>query len=362
MRNLLLINILLLCIVLYAGLTPFHAPRNQVTWSAGMNGLQFGNHATIIAERFLPPSGPGVDGHSLEIWIQPDQPADSGTVLAFYDPKEPRGFGLHQSVNDLELRVEPWLAWRPAKISTMFVDNAVRDGAASLWAVSSGPSGTAIYRDGVKLQESRAFIVSGREFSGQLILGTTPTSNDSWSGGLRGLAIYYRQLTAGQIARHAQSWTRSGTPEISADEGCVALYLFDEHAGGVVHNKAAFGSDLRIPANYVLVNPTVLDPVWRAFNWSWGFWQDTLINIFGFVPVGFFLCAYFSARRAGWPALTASILGCGISLLIELAQVFLPTRDSSMSDLLTNTAGSIIGAVLYRGKAAQAVERRIAGG
>ncbi len=368
MRTLLLINLILLCIVLYAGLTPFHAPRNDVAWASNSNGVQFGDHGVIVSVEPVE-SGPGVDGHSLEIWMQPGQPPDSGTLLAFYDPKEARGFGLHQSVSDLELRVEPWLAWRPAKISTMYVDNALRDGSARLWTVSLGPSGATIYRDGVKLQESRSFIVSDREFSGQLVLGTTPTSNDSWSGILRGLAIYSRQLTADQIARHTESWTRTGAPQISGDDACIALYLFDERAGTVVHNvvhnlfhnRVASGTDLRIPANYMLVNATVLDPVWRAFNWSWGFWQDTLINIFGFVPVGFFLCAYFAARGVGRPALTASAVGCAISLFIELVQVFLPTRDSSMSDLITNTLGSLIGAFFYLGKACRFVARRIPG-
>ena len=358
-RKLFLINLFLLCIVLYAGLTPFHAPRNDVIWDSRTNGLRFGEHATIFSAESFPP-GPGIAGHSVEIWMRPGEPADDNTFLAFYDPKQARGFGLHQSVSDLELRVEPWSAWRPSNISRLYVDNAFQDGETHFWAVSSGASGTILYRDGVRIKESRAFTTSALEFSGLLVIGGSPTANNSWSGNLLGLAIYNRALTSEEVRHHAGTWIQKRNPEISLDDACVALYLFNEHAGNVVHNQIHSGPDLLIPAKYTLVNATVLDPVWRAFNWSWGYWQDALINVIGLIPVGFFLCAYLSANGLRNPVLTASVIGCGISLFIELVQVFLPTRDSSMSDLINNTAGSVLGACLYAGRFGQALERRIA--
>jgi VanZ family protein len=42
------------------------------------------------------------------------------------------------------------------------------------------------------------------------------------------------------------------------------------------------------------------------------------------------------------------LTGAGISLLIELLQVYLPTRDSSLTDLGNNTLGTYIGAWLCR--------------
>jgi len=44
--------------------------------------------------------------------------------------------------------------------------------------------------------------------------------------------------------------------------------------------------------------------------------------------------------------LLAVVVGFGLSLAIELTQVWLPGRDSSLSDLIANTVGTAIGGVL----------------
>jgi hypothetical protein len=354
-----LISFLILCGILYAGLTPFHAPANQIDWVSNANALRFGRFGTILSSDAFPPGSSG-EGNTLEIWMQPAKVNDGDWVAGFYDPKQPRGFALHQSVSDLELRIETSVAWRRAKVSQMYLDDAFRDGAARFWTVASNPSGTSIYRDGAKVKQSSAFVISNREFSGQLILGTSPIFNEAWPGQIRGLAIYHRALTDARIARHFETWTRSGKPELLDEDAGVALYLFDERAGKVVHNQIAARNQLLIPEKYLIVNQTVLDPLWRAFEWSWGFWQDTVINICGFIPVGFFFTAYLSSRGFRRPAMIAILLASAISVFIELSQVFLPTRDSSMSDLITNISGSVIGAALYLGRAGRIMDSLLA--
>jgi hypothetical protein len=354
------ISLLLLSGILYAGLKPFHSPANEVTWVAKANALRFGEYGTILSSGSFPPIASGGADHSLEIWMKPGLAEDSNTFLAFYSPGEPRQLSLHQADRDLELRIESSAAWRHEKAARINIDDAFRDRKSAFWAVTSGPSGTAIYRDDARVKESSGLRISGREFSGRLIIGSSPIFNENWSGVLRGLAIYNRALTAAQISRHYQTWMKGAGPDIGADDACIALYLFDEHSGRIVHNKVGLGNDLYIPAKYMILDQTLLDPVWRAFNWSRGFWKDALINVGGFIPVGFFFCAYLTARGFRRPALTASALGGAISLFIELVQSRLPTRDSSMSDVITNIAGSIIGASLYRGTVARILDSCIA--
>jgi len=95
---------------------------------------------------------------------------------------------------------------------------------------------------------------------------------------------------------------------------------------------------------------------WDEFQPSWSYWKNVMINIGGFVPLGFFFCAYLvSVRRMNRAVLATIVLGGVVSLTIEVLQAFLPTRDSGMTDLITNTLGTVIGTALYSSKSVQAI-------
>jgi VanZ family protein len=56
-----------------------------------------------------------------------------------------------------------------------------------------------------------------------------------------------------------------------------------------------------------------------------------------------------NAGRKGAVAMGITLLlGAGISLFIELLQVYLPTRDSSLTDVMNNVLGTYIGARLFQ--------------
>jgi hypothetical protein len=60
------------CIVLVAGLWPFHAPKNNVSWIAGENGLHFERYGTAVTSNPFHPGGSnGESSCSLEIWLYP---------------------------------------------------------------------------------------------------------------------------------------------------------------------------------------------------------------------------------------------------------------------------------------------------
>jgi glycopeptide antibiotics resistance protein len=74
--------------------------------------------------------------------------------------------------------------------------------------------------------------------------------------------------------------------------------------------------------------------------------MDVLTNILGFIPFGFFFSAYLWMRkpRSIFRLLLTSIIiaGC-MSLSIELIQVYLSTRGSQLTDVMTNILGTVIG-------------------
>ena len=79
------------------------------------------------------------------------------------------------------------------------------------------------------------------------------------------------------------------------------------------------------------------------------YWSDVALNVAGFIPFGYvFATWFFLIRFTSRPRLTALLLGMLVSFVIESVQYFLPTRDSSMTDLLTNTIGTALGVALSR--------------
>ncbi len=105
-----------------------------------------------------------------------------------------------------------------------------------------------------------------------------------------------------------------------------------------------------IPNRYLILDQTVLASALKGFHPEWGYWKDVIINIGGFIPAGFFFYAYLCSRQLRWPRLTAIVAGGAVSLTIELVQTYLPTRDSDLTDVITNILGTCIGLMLYQGR------------
>ena len=336
--------------ILVAGLWPFHSPKNQVTWFAGGNGLHFGRHGTILSSgKFKAANAQADASFSFEVWLEPEFTAASGTLFAFYAPGSPRQFSLDQSLSDLALRSDIPDGRYRTRTTRLYVDDVFRRGKRLFITVTSNGGQTSVYIDGVRARTTRKFPLSSQDFDGELVIANSPVDGNSWSGGLRGLAFYNLNLTPAQVNRHFATWTTKGRPEVSENERVVALYLFDERAGRVIHNQVSSGTDLYIPDRYLVLDQALLTPFWKEFRPTWSYWNDVLVNIAGFVPFGFVFCAYFSlAGRCKRPALVAILLGLTVSLMIETLQAYLPTRGSGTTDVITNTLGTGFGVWLYR--------------
>ena len=341
--------------ILIAGLGPFHRPRNAVSWLDGKDGLHFGDNGTILSSRPITvPDSPEDGSCSLEIWLEPGVIGDANTFLAVYTPEEPTRISLHQYGSTFALRKGHTQTLSQNEPTAMYVDHIFQEGRAVFITLTSGPQGTAVYRDGILVQKASHLRLRGKDLTGQLVLGTSPVKPDSWAGELHGLAIYSQELTAAEVRMHYTTWIKDGHPEVTSREKPAAVYVFDEHAGSVVHDKAGSGADLYIPAQFVLVDQILLEPPWKEFSVTWGYWKNVLINIGGFVPLGFFVCAYLSVSRAGRRTGLSSILfGALVSLTIEFLQGYLPTRQSGLTDVITNTLGTAGGVLVYRWKASQ---------
>jgi VanZ family protein len=339
-----------MAVILVAGLWPFGSPKNEVAWLDSDNGLRFGRHGVVLSSVAMPPPAAGTDAsRSLEIWLEPHRSKGRETILSLEGSERARApFVLQQNGDKIviqrlnvdeegnphvaELTVGGGLAKKPVFVT-----------------VTLGGQETSLYIDGVEASTST---ISGRtsgDFSGRLVLGDSVTGSNSWSGRIRGLAIYYLRLAPQRVLAHYQDWTQKHRPALIENDQAVALYLFGEESGNVVHNQLSSALDLIIPARYMVLRPAFLSLPWRHYHATWSYWGDVGVNIVGFVPFGFFFFAYFSAvRGTNNPAISTILLGFLTTLTIEVLQAYLPTRDSGMNDLITNTLGTALGVLLYR--------------
>jgi VanZ like family/Concanavalin A-like lectin/glucanases superfamily len=342
------------CLALLAGmlaacLWPFHSPKNEVAWVAHGNGLSFGRFGMIVGGSAIKPDCQPERGCTLEMWLSPRRVWDGGTILALYDPHHVRGFSLRQSNGSFLVVNGPWNKENIAKAQKLYAGHTFGRVGFTLLTLTFGPHGTSAYINGAQVRAAPQFRVPLDEFSGRLVVGNSPVLPESWSGEMKALALYDGELTSGEVFGNYEAWTRTGRPEVTKAVPAIALYLFDEHSGNRVHNRARSGGDLFIPKRYMELHHTLLRRPWDEYSPGWGYWRDVLINIAGFVPMGFFCYAYLLSISFGKrPALATILLGCLLSLTVEILQAYLPTRDSGMTDIFTNTLGATAGVGLLR--------------
>jgi len=342
-----------LCITLSLGFWPFHTPRNQVTWLAESNGIEFGKYGTVWSvgplNLFAPPES---TGRGIEIWIRPTRWSTSATFLSFYTPDKCIPLALSQSLTGLRLDMNLYgpidSVKAHATVDEVF-GQALRRRKPVFLTVTSGSEGTTVYVDGSLAGRAPGLRIPGDSFNGLVVLGDSPRQPNSFSGEIRGLALFNVELSAAQAARDFETWAREGRPDPEGKPRPAALYLFKERSGGLIHNQESPGTDLYIPQKYIVLDKIVLEPFWKEFNLTRSYWSSAGKNIIGFVPFGFVFYALIGQLLPRGRAVTATVfLGTLVSLTIEVGQVFLPMRDSGTTDLFTNTFGTYLGVLCFR--------------
>jgi glycopeptide antibiotics resistance protein len=332
--------------ILVAGLWPFHAPLNEVTWSD--QGLRFGKHGSIASSEIFEVVRPERnDGCSLEIWLQPRRPQAAGTILAFFLPaSNVVPFALRQSLGDLLLQRTDYE--QSAKTARIYLESAFSDSNPVFFAISSGPAGTAIYKDGILVKTAPSFKLSVANLTGQLILGNMPSTSDNWVGQVNGLVIRDRELSANEVKKNFADWTKNKQTGAERTSDIVASYRFSEGKSNTVNNQLNSRTDLLIPKRYFVLRKQFFKFPWEEYRANRAYWKDVGVNVVGFMPLGFFLSSYFaSAQKIKRIAMVTIALGFFVSVTIEFIQAFLPTRDSDITDIMTNTLGTVFGVTLY---------------
>jgi hypothetical protein len=348
--------------VLGAGLWPFEfSPQNHAAVLPDRQALRFdgpdskqksetGGVAFTTLPLALPPGvrNAGRD-LTIEVAVKPDaEPGGSRyVILGFFDQTSRAQLFLGQWLSFLLVRT---LAAELDFYREIDARGALQTGVERFITVSSSAAGTMIYLDGkpAKNYPGLRILPDAATLSDlRIFLGNSPNGANPWSGEIRWVAVYGRALSAQGVTEGYASWSR-GTPDCG---GAVVCYRFEKKGGSWFENAAGPDNPLFIPERLVFdrdfLTPIQID----AHDY-----QDILLNVLGFMPLGFLWVRWAEASfgwgraRALW---TAAACGFLISLAIETTQGFIPSRDSSQRDVVCNALGALLGAAA----AALAVKR-----
>jgi hypothetical protein len=382
----------------------------KVAWLQDKNGVYFSGQSMILSP--VPLNDPqqsllNKKSITIEIMIHPteESPNYINRILSVYDGEDSEITFLGQWKKHLIIQSRIKRPVGNILYSEIGTDDALGKDQDYLLSITSGTEGTAIYINGQLVQTYPHHRLLGNMTSKKIgfILGNSPVGKNSWEGRIMGLAIYNRTFTAEQIVKHYQLYLENNFSTLPEKEGsigvvekphvlglfknvqmqgaqkteprgvygytlsgavssatqqmsvfqqpCIGLYLFNEKQGTVVRDYSNLNNHLTIPALFRPVKKIILDPPWHDFRCDWSFVQDTIINLLGFVPLGFFFTA-FLLKVSNWKKkiiyICVAATGFAISLAIELSQIYLPSRYSQPEDVICNSVGTVLGIIVLR--------------
>ena len=219
--------------------------------------------------------------------------------------------------------------------------------------ITSGKEGTKIYLDGQLSRTKKDLVLevpNGSEKT-RLVIANSVCGRHAWTGDIYGLALYGRILTAKDAELHFEQWLKERNFSFARKDVPKLLYIFDEKAGERVFDHSGGNHHLEIPPKMEILKREILVAPWHRIKLNRSSVQDIVINIFGFIPFGFFLAATFLSTGGfvGRHSVIITVLLClVISLIIEIAQAWMPSRSSDTLDVILNTLGGWLGAVVHR--------------
>jgi hypothetical protein len=358
-------------IIIVAGLWPFELnPVNKVEWVQNGEGIRFYGQGMILSRAPLVIQGAASRNASvtIELLARPQKEIYGmvASILTLYDGKQEQ-FIFGQWKKELIIRIPAAKADHHRRYREIGVENILNKDATHLITVISNREKTVIYIDGKQAKRSRLFslIPKDRQLSGQLVLGNSPEGTNPWNGTFLAVAVYDDILADKEIRDHFHAWQKRGQPLVSNEHAVlqadkpaslrelkpIALYLFDEKNNDRIRDQAPSHNDLLIPATFKPLRRTILGMPERDQWFSRSNLQDVAINIVGFAPLGFFISAWLR-RDKNFPATcvygVTLLFGACLSLAIELIQVYLPTRDSSLMDVFSNILGTALGIFIFK--------------
>ena len=343
--------------ILIFGLNPKgYKFSNEVHWIIDQPGIRFGRYGIAYSDSFLESAGDNPskpNGFSIELALRPASYQEKGTNFILV---------LHNGMDRSQLLIWQYHSWiilmngddydnkRRTRRIAVNIDSQVPT--TRFLSVTTGEEGTAVYLDGrftVRKKDLILKIPNGGNT--RLLIGNSVYGKQSWQGDVYGLAFYGYPLTAQIIKGHFDRWLQDKNFSFAEKNNPIALYFFNEKTGARARDHAGGNHHLEIPAKMRIFKEKILSSEWSGFKFNRSMNEDNILNLMGFIPFGFILAATlikFGGTLEKHYFLITVLFCFTVSLIIEILQAWLPSRSSSMQDLILNTLGALIGASILR--------------
>lgn len=364
-KSTLLLLVLVTIVTIWFGVRPFNfTSRNRVYWLKNQNGVQFHEQGS-----FLTRSSPGViyspknfevssvagtyEPITIELYVEPDDEAFDyvAHILAFGDGERIESFVIGQWKTDLEIIRQGQEGRSGQDYRNIYLKSVLHRDVKTFVTITSDQARTDVYLNGQLARTySKESLIGVEQFHGHLMLGNASDCGNQWAGKLYGFGLYRGALSPEQVYKNYEAWTCKEVRPLELVGRPIALYTFDERQGSQVFNYVGGKNHLLIPETYSPLKRNLLVPFWKGTIVDRGLFFDVIINVLGFVPFAFWLthCLSVVGRipQRFW-TVTVVLSGAIMSLAIEISQAYLPTRHSSLLDLICNTCGACLGVSLY---------------
>ena len=232
----------------------------------------------------------------------------------------------------------------------MSVRDALNSGKEVFVTVTSNDKGTIIYLNGRLAESSKSLQLTHWDTGNpRLLLGNSPDGNHPWRGSITTLSIHNTLLKMDQISKFLISVDGESDPL----PGTVLHYRFEEGSEPFV-DRSGSNNNLIVPDKFAPIKRRFFELSFEEFKLTHSRVSDISLNFMGFVPLGFVFSVtllLFLSGAGRWNPILVFFTGTGISLVIETGQVFLPSRTSSMSDLILNCIGTVAGILIFEASA-----------
>ncbi|TFH05023.1 MAG: hypothetical protein E4H09_02690, partial [Spirochaetales bacterium] len=286
-----------LAAILYFGLSPKqYQVHNSVRWLEDRPGLEFDGSGIAYLKEVPLLSG---DTFSIQIAFAPASPPADGFSLILM---------AHDGHDDTQLIIGQWRSTiiimngddydHSRRLPRVSFDTATLPARDIFLSISSGLRGTRVQVNGELVTARDDLILrlpgEGKDPAG-LILGNSVYARHPWSGSLYGLAIYGEEISTANTAQHYLDWTTETGFGITGEEDPKILLTFDNPSAPRDPQLRRESHNLTIPDQVQGLRRQILRIGDGRGGDIGGFVQDILLNLFGFMPFGFALCALMLA-------------------------------------------------------------------